>query len=230
VAGWKKACEVCKVAWGGGETPALAGIVEAGRIDLAASCTGLINPKSRLSVGDRLAAGDAIVLLASSGIHANGFSLIRQVMRDHSLFLTDPAPFASDQTLASALLVATRIYVQSLLGLFEHDVVKALAHVTGGGLTGNVPRALPAGLVARIDAASWQAPPMFRWLYEAARMTGEELLGTFNCGIGMVLVVVAEHADDVVGFLAEKGETVYRLGELIEGDGPARLQVHGMDG
>ena len=127
--------------------------------------------------------------LASSGLHANGFSLVRQVMRDQGLFLADPAPFAPDQTLASALLIPTRIYVRSLLALFEHEVIKALAHITGGGLLDNLPRVLPQGVVARIDAGSWHAPPVFLWLYEAARMNAEEMLRTFNCGIGMVLVV-----------------------------------------
>jgi phosphoribosylformylglycinamidine cyclo-ligase len=169
--------------------------------------------------------------LASSGVHANGFSLVRKIMRDQELSLPDAAPFAPEESLADALLGPTRIYVRSLLSLLAHsDVVKGMAHITGGGLIDNIPRMLPDGVVARIDAASWRAPPVFLWLYETGRLKPEEMLRTFNCGIGMVLVVVAEHADATISYLTERGETVSYLGELIEGEGPARVQVDGMDG
>jgi phosphoribosylformylglycinamidine cyclo-ligase len=229
VTGIAEGCREAGCALIGGETAEMPGHYRRGDYDLAGFAVGAVE-RARLLPRADIGPGDVLLGLASSGVHANGFSLIRRVMRDQGLFLADPAPFASDQSLAAALLVATRIYVQSLLGLFEHDVIKALAHITGGGLSGNVPRVLPPGVVGRIDAANWRAPPVFLWLYEAARMTAKELLGTFNCGIGMVLVVVADYADDVTRFLTEKGETVYRLGELIEGDGPPRLQVDGMDG
>jgi phosphoribosylformylglycinamidine cyclo-ligase len=229
VAGVAEGCREANCALIGGETAEMPGHYRKGDYDLAGFAVGAVERARLLPRGD-VGPGDVVLGLASSGLHANGFSLVRQVMRDKSLFLADPAPFDTDQTLAAALLVATRIYVRSLLGLFEHDVVKALAHVTGGGLLDNLPRVLPEGVVARIDAGSWHAPPVFLWLYEAARMNAEEMLRTFNCGIGMVLVVVADYADDVVRFLTEKGETVYRLGELVEGDGPARVQVDGMDG
>jgi phosphoribosylformylglycinamidine cyclo-ligase len=229
VAGIAEGCREAGCALIGGETAEMPGHYRRGDYDLAGFAVGAVE-RARLLPRADIGPGDVLLGLASSGVHANGFSLVRQVMRDQGLFLADPAPFAPDETLAAALLVPTRIYVQSLLGLFEHDVVKALAHITGGGLTGNLPRVLPPGVVARIDAASWHAPPVFLWLYETARMTGEEMLATFNCGIGLVLVVVADYADDVMRFLGEKGETVYRLGDLIEGDGPARLQVDGMEG
>ena len=229
VAGIAEGCREAGCALIGGETAEMPGHYRRGDYDLAGFAVGAVE-RARLLPRSDIGPGDVLLGLASSGVHANGFSLVRQVMRDQGLFLADPAPFAPDETLASALLVPTRIYVPSLLALFEHDVVKALAHITGGGLTGNLPRVLPAGVVARIDAASWHAPPVFLWLYETARMTVEEMLATFNCGIGMVLVVVADYADDVMRFLSEKGETVYRLGELVEGDGPARLQVDGMEG
>jgi phosphoribosylformylglycinamidine cyclo-ligase len=229
VAGIAEGCREAGCALIGGETAEMPGHYRRGDYDLAGFAVGAVE-RARLLPRADIGPGDVLLGLASSGVHANGFSLVRQVMRDQGLFLADPAPFAPDETLAAALLVPTRIYVQSLLGLFEHEVVKALAHITGGGLTGNLPRVLPPGVVARIDAASWHAPPVFLWLYETARMTVEEMLATFNCGIGLVLVVVADYADDVMRFLGEKGETVYRLGELIEGDGPARLQVDGMEG
>jgi phosphoribosylformylglycinamidine cyclo-ligase len=213
----------------GGETAEMPGHYRRGDYDLAGFAVGAVERARLLPRGD-VGAGDALLGLASSGVHANGFSLIRKVLRDQGLFLADPAPFAADQSLASALLVPTRIYVRSLLGLFEHEVVKAVAHITGGGLIDNLPRVLPDGVVARIDAGSWHASPVFLWLYEAARMTPDQMLRTFNCGIGMVLVVVAEYVEDVRRFLTEKGETVYRLGELVAGDGPARVRVDGIDG
>ena len=146
------------------------------------------------------------------------------------LDLPDPAPFAPGESLASALLVPTRIYARSLLSLLGHtDVVKAMAHITGGGLIDNLPRVLPDGVVARIDASSWRAPPVFLWLYEAGRLRPEEMLRTFNCGIGMVLVVVADYADATITWLSERGETVSYLGELIPGEGPARVRIDGMD-
>ncbi len=229
IAGVAEGCREAGCALIGGETAEMPGHYRRGDYDLAGFAVGAVE-RARLLPRTDIGPGDVLLGLASSGVHANGFSLIRKVLRDQGLFLADPAPFASDQTLAAALLVPTRIYVRSLLGLFEHDVVKAVAHITGGGLTDNLPRVLPAGVVARIDAGSWHASPVFLWLYEAARMTAEEMLRTFNCGIGMVLVVVADYADDVMRFLTEQGETVYRLGELVAGSGPARLQVDGMDG
>jgi phosphoribosylformylglycinamidine cyclo-ligase len=229
IEGVVEGCREAGCALIGGETAEMPGHYRRGDYDLAGFAVGAVERARLLPRGD-VGAGDVLLGLASSGVHANGFSLIRKVLRDQGLFLADPAPFAADQSLASALLVPTRIYVRSLLGLFEHEVIKAVAHITGGGLIDNLPRVLPDGVVARIDAGSWHASPVFLWLYEAARMTPDQMLRTFNCGIGMVLVVVADYADDVRRFLTEKGETVYRLGELVAGDGPARVRVDGVDG
>ena len=229
IAGIAEGCREAGCALIGGETAEMPGHYPRGDYDLAGFAVGAVE-RSRLLPSTDIGPGDVLLGLASSGVHANGFSLIRKVMRDQGLFLADPAPFDTEQTLASALLVPTRIYVRSLLGLLEQDVIKGLAHITGGGLLDNLPRVLPDGVIARIDAGSWQAPPVFLWLFEAAKMSADELLRTFNCGIGMVLVVVAEHADALMRHLGEHGETVYRLGELIGGDGPARVRVEGMDG
>ncbi len=228
VKGIADACREAGCALIGGESAEMPGHYRRGDYDLAGFAVGAVE-RDRLLPRDDLAAGDVVLGLASSGIHANGFSLVRQIMRSKALFLTDPAPFAPERTLAAALLVPTRIYVRSLLGLFEHNVVKALAHITGGGLLDNVPRVLPEGLIARIDAASWHAPPVFLWLYETGRIRAEEMLRVFNCGIGMVVVVAPEYADSVADYLIEQGETVYRLGELVAGDGPPRVRVDGMD-
>jgi phosphoribosylformylglycinamidine cyclo-ligase len=228
VKGIADGCREAGCALIGGESAEMPGHYRRGDYDLAGFAVGAVE-RDRLLPRSDVEPGDVLLGLASSGAHANGFSLIRQIMRDHGLFVTDPAPFAPEVTLADALLVPTRIYVRSLLGLFEHDVVKACAHITGGGLLDNLPRVLPEGIVARVDANSWQAPPVFLWLFEAGRIAPDEMLRVFNCGIGMVLVVRADYVDAAVSYLSEQGETVYRLGELIVGDGSARVRVDGLD-
>jgi phosphoribosylformylglycinamidine cyclo-ligase len=227
VEGIVEGCRQAGCALIGGETAEMPGHYRQGEYDLAGFAVGALERGRRLPRDD-IGAGDVILGLASSGAHANGFTLIRQVMRQRGLFLADPAPFAPHETLASALLVPTRIYVRSLLEQFEQDVIKAIAHITGGGLIENVPRVLPDGVIAQIDPASWRAPPLFRWLHEAGQITPEEMLRVFNCGIGMVLVVDASSTEVVVRHLNERGETVYRLGELAPGEGPARVEVAGI--
>jgi phosphoribosylformylglycinamidine cyclo-ligase len=229
VEGIADGCRQAGCALIGGETAEMPEHYRHGEYDLAGFAVGAVERSRRLPRA-AIAPGDVLLGLASSGPHANGFSLIRQILRRKGLFLADPAPFAPEQSLAAALLVPTRIYVKSLLELFDHDVIKAVAHITGGGLLDNVPRVLPEGVVARIDAGSWQAPPVFRWLFEAGEIKPKEMLRVFNCGIGMVLVVEPEYTDATIRHLSERGETVYRLGEIAAGDGPASVRVEGLDG
>ena len=228
VSGIAEGCREARCALIGGETAEMPDHYRPGDYDLAGFAVGAVERAWRLPRND-IAAGDVVLGLASSGVHANGFSLVRKIMRNESLSLPDPAPFSPNESMASALLAPTRIYVRNLLSLLEHDVAKAIAHITGGGLIDNLPRVLPDGVVARLDATSWHAPPVFLWLYETGRLKPEEMLRTFNCGIGMVLVVAAEYADATINYLTERGETVYRMGELVPGEGPARVQVDGMD-
>jgi phosphoribosylformylglycinamidine cyclo-ligase len=228
ISGIAEGCREARCALIGGETAEMPDHYRPGDYDLAGFAVGAVERAWRLPRDD-IAAGDVVLGVASSGVHANGFSLVRKIMRAESLSLPDPAPFSPNESMASALLAPTRIYVRNLLSLLEHDVVKGIAHITGGGLIDNLPRVLPDGVVARLDATSWHAPPVFLWLYETGRLKPEEMLRTFNCGIGMVLVVVAEYADATINYLAERGETVYRMGELVPGEGPARVQVDGMD-
>ncbi len=227
VTGIAEGCRQSGCALIGGETAEMPGHYQPGDFDLAGFAVGAVSRERMLPRSDMLA-GDVLLGLASSGVHANGFSLINKLLRSERLALSDPAPFDEDKILADVLLVPTRIYVDSLRTILQERVIKGLAHITGGGLADNVPRILPDGLVAKIDARNWHAPPVFRWIYQTARMTPESLLRTFNCGIGMVVVAAKEDAGALADRLTDLGETVYRLGELIEADGPACVEIDGM--
>ena len=158
-------------------------------------------------------AGDVLLGLASSGVHSNGFSLVRKVADVAGLGWEDPAPFGTG-TLGEALLVPTRLYVRPLLAAMRAGGVHALAHITGGGITENVPRILRDELTARIDAASWTLPPLFQWLQQEGKVDMQEMYRVFNCGIGMAVVVAAADAEAVVAKLEAAGETVYRIGRI----------------
>ena len=165
-----------------------------------------------------VAPGDALIGLRSDGVHSNGFSLVRRVAERAGLGWADPAPFA-DGTLGAALLAPTRLYVRPSLAAIRGGGVRALAHMTGGGITGNLPRVLPAGCGARVELGAWEPPAVFGWLAEAGGVAGDEMLRTFNCGIGMILVVAPEAAEDVLALLADAGETATRIGEVTAGAG-----------
>ena len=172
--------------------------------------------------GDRVRDGDVLLGLASSGLHSNGFSLVRKVVEAQGLDYGAPAPFESGRGLGEALLEPTRIYVKSCLPAIRGGGVHALAHITGGGLLENVPRVLPEGLAARLDASAWTVPPVFRWLAGAGGIAEQDMLRTFNCGIGMVVVVAEHAADSVAETLRGGGETVHVVGRVVaRGDGPA---------
>jgi phosphoribosylformylglycinamidine cyclo-ligase len=201
VAGWKRACEACGVAWGGGETPALAGIVEAGRIDLAASCTGLINPKERLSVGERLAAGDAIVLLDSSGIHANGLSLARKLVpRLPQGYMTPVLPGLS---YGSALLAPTTLYSPVTEALWRAGIAPHYcANITGHGWRKLLRH--PASLSYHIDSVP-PVPPVLSFIQRHAHLDDREAYGTLNMGAGFALFVAAEDAERTVAIAQHLG-------------------------
>ena len=200
----------------GGETAEMPGMYHDGDFDLAGFAVGAMERGTELPQG--VGAGDVLLGLASDGVHSNGYSLVRKVVAAAGLAWSDPAPFADD-TLGRALLVPTRLYVKPALAAIRAGGVHGLAHITGGGLTENLPRILPVGLGAEIDLSSWSLPPVFQWLAAAGGIAAPEMLKTFNCGIGMVLVVAADRADALTALLAEAGETVARLGEVTEGAG-----------
>ncbi|MFT3955288.1 MAG: AIR synthase-related protein [Piscinibacter sp.] len=219
VAGWKRACDTCGVAWGGGETPALAGIVEGGRIDLAASCTGIVSPKSRLSVGDRLGAGDAIVLLASSGIHANGLSLARKLVeRLPQGYLTEVAPGLS---YGEALLAPTVLYSPVTEALAKAGIVpRYCANITGHGWRKLLRH--PASFTYRVHAVP-PVPPVLKFIQQQARQDDQEAYGTLNMGAGFALFVGTDEAQRCVEIAQAQGIAAMVAGRLETG--PKRLIV-----
>jgi len=200
----------------GGETAEMPGMYHKGDFDLAGFAVGAMERGQDLPKGVRQ--GDVILGLASNGVHSNGYSFVRKVVELSGLGWDAPSPF-SEGTLGQALLTPTRLYVKQALAAIRAGGVHGLAHITGGGLTENPPRVLPEGLACEIDLGAWQLPPVFRWLATTADMSEPELLKTFNCGIGMILVVAEDRAKDLTQLLEGEGETVTRLGRVIEGQG-----------
>ena len=219
VEGWKRACDTCRVAWGGGETPALAGIVESGRIDLAASCTGIVSPKSRLSLGDKLGPGDAIVLLASSGIHANGLSLARKLVeRLPEGWLTHVAPGLA---YGDALLAPTTLYSPVTEALHQDGIVPHYcANITGHGWRKLLRH--PKALTYRIDAVP-EVPPVLKFIQQHAGHDDREAYGTLNMGAGFALFVDAAHAERTVAVARDQGVAAIVAGRVEAG--PKRLIV-----
>jgi phosphoribosylformylglycinamidine cyclo-ligase len=216
VAGIAEGCRLSGCALIGGETAEMPGMYEAGDFDLAGFAVGAMERGAALPAG--VAEGDVLLGLASDGVHSNGYSLVRGVVARAGLSWDAPAPFA-EATLGEALLTPTRLYVRPALGAIRAGGVRALAHITGGGLTENLPRVLPEGLGAEVDLSAWSLPPVFRWLAEAGRLDQAEMLRTFNAGIGMVLVVDAGRAGVIEDSLRDAGETVFRIGAVAPGEG-----------
>jgi phosphoribosylformylglycinamidine cyclo-ligase len=229
IAGIAEGCRMAGCALIGGETAEMPGMYAAGDYDLAGFAVGAVE-RDRVLTGSSAQAGDLILGLASSGLHSNGFSLVRRVVSELGLDYAGEAPFAPGSALGPALLTPTRIYVRSCLAALAAGGVRALAHITGGGLIDNIPRTLPDSLAAEIDARSWPLPPVFRWLAEATCLPASELARTFNCGIGMVLTVAAERADAITALLRAHGETVYAIGQVVpSGAGQPRVLLQGAE-
>ncbi len=201
----------------GGETAEMPGMYEGGDFDLAGFAVGAMERGATLP--DGVVAGDVLLGLASDGVHSNGYSLVRKLVQVSGLSWDADCPWASEGTLGAHLLTPTRLYVRSALAAIRAGGVHALAHITGGGLTENLPRVLPEWLGAQVDLDGWTLPGVFRWLGETGGMAEAEMLKTFNCGIGMILVVDAGTAESLITLLEAGGETVTRLGEVVEGAG-----------
>ena len=214
VKGIADGCEQAGAALTGGETAEMPGMYAEGDYDLAGFCVGIVD-KDKIIDGSHVAAGDVLIGLASSGPHSNGYSLIRRILKHAGADLAQPF---DGRTLGECLLEPTRIYVKPLLSLIEKTQVKALAHITGGGLTENLPRVLPAKSRAVIDAQSWQRPAVFGWLQDAGNVQEAEMLRTFNCGIGMVVVVSAGDAATTLAHAKEHGIAAWQIGHIEAGE------------
>ena len=210
VSGIGDGCKLAGAALIGGETAEMPGMYADGDYDLAGFCVGVVE-KSDIIDGSKVSEGDVLIALSSSGPHSNGYSLVRKVIEISNADLQQPF---GDTTLARALLEPTRIYVKPILNLLEAVNLHALAHITGGGLSGNIGRVIPDGLVAVVERASWDFPDVFEWLQEKGNIADSEMLNTFNCGMGMVLVVAAKDAPAVVENLETQGEMVWLAGRI----------------
>ena len=224
IASIAEGCRQAGCALIGGETAEMPGMYAEGDYDLAGFCVGAVERESLLT-GASIAPGDVILGLASSGVHSNGFSLVRRLAADRRWKLDRPALFDQDRLLIDWLMTPTRLYVASLLPLLRERRLRGLAHVTGGGLLENVPRVLPEGVRAVIDADAWPQPRLMAFLQAQGGIEPEEMARTFNCGIGMVAIVAPEEAEAVGAALEQAGETVFRIG-LVEA-GQRGCTVHG---
>ncbi len=226
IAGIAEGCAAAGAALTGGETAEMPGLYQPGEYDLAGFAVGAVERTQLLPRSD-LKEGDALIGMASSGIHSNGYSLVRKILRDTGAELAAPPPFRSDHaTLGEALLEPTRIYVSPLMPLIRHGKIKAMAHITGGGVTDNLPRVLPHALSASLDLGSWAMPDVFHWLMQAGQVSEAEMLRTFNCGLGMVLVVAPNDVREVLAALASHKEVAGEIGVLTKAQ-ESRILYHG---
>jgi len=216
VAGIAEGCKQAGCALIGGETAEMPGMYSDGDYDLAGFCVGAVE-RDQVLTADKVAAGDVILGLASSGVHSNGFSLVRRLAADKGWKLDRPAIFDQEVILIDALMAPTRIYVKSLLPMVRTGKIHAMAHITGGGLLENIPRILPDGLHAHVDADAWQQPRLMAFLQAQGHIEPEEMARTFNCGIGMAVVVPEAEVASVTAALEAAGETVCRIGHIAAG-------------
>jgi phosphoribosylformylglycinamidine cyclo-ligase len=221
VTGIAEGCELAGAALTGGETAEMPGIYSAGEYDLAGFSVGIVE-KDQIISADRVRAGDVLIGLASSGPHSNGYSLIRKIVEVSG---ADLAEELDGETIGDALLAPTRIYVKSLLALQEQVEIHALAHITGGGLPENLPRVLPDNTKAVVNTTSWKRPIIFDWLQQQGDVAEAEMLRTFNCGVGMVVCVAEEQAEQALSLLQSMGETAWRLGRIEATDGVPTVEL-----
>ena len=228
VAGIAEGCRQAGCALIGGETAEMPGMYSAGDYDLAGFSVGAAERGTMLPRND-ISPGDAVLGLASSGLHSNGFSLVRHVSSARGVGFADPSPLGTGKSWGDELLTPTRIYVKSCLAAHRTGHIKAFAHITGGGLVENIPRILPDGMAAELDPSAWPLAPIFGWLTREGGVAASEMVRAFNCGIGMVAVVAPEHAKEAERLLSDSGETVFRLGLITERGTTAAVALPGLD-
>ncbi len=217
IGGIAEGCRMAGCALIGGETAEMPGMYSPGDYDLGGFCVGAVERGQQLT-GEKVAPGHVLLGLVSSGVHSNGYSLVRRLADDLGWRMTEPAPFDEERLLIEALIEPTRIYVQSVLPSIRAGKIDALAHITGGGLLENIPRVLPKGAHAVIDADAWKQPRLMKFLQKQGNIDPAEMARTFNCGVGMVLAVEPGMVKDVKSELAERGERAFKIGEIVEGD------------
>ena len=219
VQGIARACKESGCALIGGETAEMPGLYAKGDFDLAGFAVGAVERNAVLPKTGDMREGDVLIGVASSGVHSNGYSLVRKVVEMTGASLSSPAPFTGNATLGDVLLTPTQLYVRSALGAIRAGGIRGLAHITGGGVTENLPRVLPQSLDAEIDLSSWILPPVFGWLSREAGLPENEMLRTFNCGVGLIMVADASRAADVISAFKAAGETTFAIGRLIGAKG-----------
>ena len=227
IRGISDGCKQAGCALIGGETAEMPGMYQGDDYDLAGFSVGAVE-RNKVLIGAEITAGDFVLGLKSNGVHSNGFSLVRKIVDDLELDYGNKAPF-SEQSLGSALLTPTRIYVKSCLSAHKAGLIKGLAHITGGGLLENIPRILPDGLGVQLDGESWPISDVFKWLWKAGGVTPEEMARTFNCGIGMVAIVAPEFLEAAVKTFSEAGETVYKIGSVSNADQQTPVEIINWD-
>ncbi|MCK6443556.1 phosphoribosylformylglycinamidine cyclo-ligase [Elstera cyanobacteriorum] len=227
VAGIAEGCRQAGCALIGGETAEMPGLYSDGDYDLAGFSVGAVE-RSKVITGREVAAGDVVLGLQSSGVHSNGFSLVRRILAEDGVVLDADAPFAPGTSVGKALLTPTRIYVKSLLATMQAVTVKAMAHITGGGLTENIPRVLPDGLGVSLDGNAWKSPAVMGWLFSRG-VAVAEMARVFNCGLGMVVVVAETDAEAALAALTAAGETAFRVGRVEAATGAERVHVQSLE-
>lgn len=234
IKGIAKGCEDSGCALIGGETAEMPGMYGAGDYDLAGFTVGAVE-RERIVTGEHIAEGDVILGLAASGLHSNGFSLVRKIVSENHSY-DDEAPFAKGQNLGDLLLTPTKLYVKSILAALKindnegNQAIKGIANITGGGLIENIPRVLPDGMSANIDASTWELPPVFKWLAQAGNLSAADMGVTLNCGIGMVVVCAPDMATEITKNLQENGETVFNIGYIEKEQGDQRVTIQNTEG
>lgn len=231
IKGIAKGCELSGCALIGGETAEMPGMYGKGDYDIAGFSVGAVE-RENLITGEAVQSGDIILGLSSSGVHSNGFSLVRHILSNNNLNYSDAAPFAEDKTLGDVLLAPTRIYVKPLLESLKikddktgKQAIRGMVHITGGGFLENIPRILPECAQAVIDCNSWELPDLFKWLAKAGNLNHYDLSTTFNCGIGMAVICAKEHADIVQKCLEDQGENVKRIGYITDMPSDAKTNI-----
>lgn len=233
IKGIAKGCKESGCALIGGETAEMPGMYASGDYDLAGFTVGAVE-RDKVVTGERIQKGDIIIGLAASGLHSNGYSLVRKIVNETTSYEAE-APFAKGQNLGDILLTPTKLYVKSILAALkilddkDNQAIKGIANITGGGLIENIPRVLPEGMGAVLDASSWTLPPLFKWLAECGNLSADDMAVTLNCGIGMIVVCDPAQADKVMENLSKNGEIVAQIGYIDEMGGKHRVKINNTD-